>query len=75
VFSALSPGEYKIGGLLEGYTMPSSLPPVRVHSKGCAEVPLPLQLDRTVSGRVLIKDGLPASGVTVEAVPAAAALR
>jgi hypothetical protein len=44
-------------------------PLIQAHSKGCAEVPLPLQLDRTVSGRVVTKDGLAASGVTVEAVP------
>jgi hypothetical protein len=42
---------------------------VRVHSKGCAEVALPLQLDRVVSGLILGKDGRPAAGVTVEAVP------
>ena len=58
-----------MGGSLEGYTIPSPLRPVKVHSKGCAEVALPLQLDRMVSGRILGKDGQPASGVTVEAVP------
>jgi hypothetical protein len=69
VFSNLPPGEYTVGGALEGYTIPSPLRPVRVHSKGCAEVAVPLQLDRVVSGRILGKDGRPAAGVIVEAVP------
>ena len=69
VFSGLPPGEYTVGGSLEGYVSAGNLRPVKVHSKGCAEVTLPLQLDRMVSGRVLGKDGQPAVGVTVEAVP------
>jgi hypothetical protein len=69
VFSNLPPGEYTVGGAIEGYTIPSPLRPVRVHSKGCAEVALPLQLDRVLSGRISGKDGRPAAGVIVEAVP------
>jgi hypothetical protein len=69
VFSGLQPGEYTIGGSLEGYVSAGNLRPVKVHSKGCAEATLGLQLDRTVSGLVLGKDGQPAVGVMVEAVP------
>ena len=69
IFSGLPPGEYRVDASLEGYVTLYELRPVQVHSKGCAEVPLPLQLDRTVSGRILTKDGLPAAGVTVEAAP------
>lgn len=69
VFSGLPPGEYSVDGSLEGYAIPGHLRPVKLHSKGCAEVALPLQLDRTVSGRIMGKDGQPAAGVTVEAVP------
>ena len=67
--SNLPPGGCTTEWTLEGYTIPSPLRPVRVHSKGCAEVALPLQLDRVVSGRILGKDGRPAAGVIVEAVP------
>jgi hypothetical protein len=69
IFSDLLPGEYKVDGSLEGYANLNQSRPVQVHSQGCAEVPLPLRLDRTVSGRIFAKDGLPASGVTVEVVP------
>ena len=53
----------------KGTSLPGNLRPVKVHSKGCAEVALRLQLDRRVSGRIIGKDGQPVSGVTVEAVP------
>jgi hypothetical protein len=69
IFSGLPPGEYRVDASLEGYVILDRLRPVQVHSKGCAEVPVPLQLDRMVSGRIFTKDGLPAAGVTVEAVP------
>jgi hypothetical protein len=69
IFAGLPPGLYKVDVTLEGYALPGQLPPVKVSPKGCAEVPLPLQLDRSVSGHVLTRDGLPASGVTIEAVP------
>jgi 5-hydroxyisourate hydrolase-like protein (transthyretin family) len=69
VFSGLPAGEYTVQASLEGYTAWHAAPPVRVHSKGCAEVAAPLQLDRVVSGRIFSKDGRPAPGVTVEAVP------
>ena len=69
VFSGLPPGEYAVGGSLEGYAITNQLRPVKVHAKGCAEVTVPLQLDRRVSGRIAGKDGQPVSGVTVEAVP------
>jgi hypothetical protein len=58
-----------VDGSLEGYATPDHVRPIQVHSKGCAEVPLPLQLDRKVSGRILTRDCLPAAGVSVEAVP------
>ena len=69
IFSNLPPGEYAVSGSLEGYTITSPLRPVKVHSKGCASVGMPLQLDRVVSGRIFDRGGQPASGVTVEAVP------
>lgn len=69
IFTGLPPGEYKVDASLEGYAIPYHFQPVQVHSKGCAEVLVLLQLDRTVSGRILTNDGLPASGVTVESVP------
>jgi hypothetical protein len=47
IFSGLPLGEYKIDGSLEGYTAPYHSPLIRAHSKGCVEVALPLQLDRT----------------------------
>jgi hypothetical protein len=69
IFSGLPPGEYKVDGSLDGYAIPNALRPVQVHAKGCAEFALPLQLDRTVMGRIFDKSGQPAPGVTVEAVP------
>jgi hypothetical protein len=69
VFSGLPPGGYRVDASLEGYATAMGLRPVQLHAKGCAEVGLPLQLDRHVSGRILTRDGLPAAGVTVEAVP------
>jgi 5-hydroxyisourate hydrolase-like protein (transthyretin family) len=69
VFAGLPDGEYKIAGSLEGYTTGYPLQAVQLHSKGCAEVALGLQLDRTVSGHILTIEGLPAPGVLVEAVP------
>ena len=69
VFAGLQAGEYTVAGSLEGYTVTNELRPVKVHAKGCAEVVVPLQLDRRVSGRIVGKDGQPVSGVTVEAVP------
>ena len=56
-------------GSLDGYNIPGPMRSVKVHAKGCATVALPLQLDRTVMGRIVDKSGLPAVGVTVEAVP------
>jgi hypothetical protein len=70
VFSGLPAGEYKVSGSLENYVVGNPLRPVRAHAKGCAEVPLPMQLDRTVTGRVLDPNGMPVAGITVEAVPA-----
>lgn len=69
VLSGIAPGEYKIAAGMEGYTTMHELRPIKVQAKGCAEVPVMLQLDRVVTGRVLTRDGLPASGVTIEAVP------
>ena len=69
VFSGLPPGEYRVDGSLEGYAIAGAFRPIQVHAQGCAEVALPLQLDRMVSGSILAKDGRPAPGVTVEAVP------
>jgi hypothetical protein len=71
-FENLAPGEYNIGIALDGYSLISPVPPVRVHAKGCADVALLLQLDRVVTGTVFTRAGMPASGVTIEAVPARA---
>lgn len=68
VFAGLPPGVYKVDATLEGYSPPDHIPPVEVRPKGCAEVPFPLQLARRVTGQILTKDGLAASGITVEAV-------
>ena len=67
-FAGLPEGEYTVDTSLAGFTILDHRS-VKVLSKGCAEVGLPLQLDRTVSGRIFAKDGAPAAGVTVEAVP------
>jgi len=67
-FRELPPGEYRVAASYEGYAPLTELPPVRVHRKGCAEVPLPMTLDRRVSGVVRTSDGQPAPGVTVECV-------
>ena len=69
VFGGLPPGEYSVAATLDGYMMPDRPRPVRVHAKGCAGVPVKLRLDRMVTGRILTRDGLPAAGVAVEAVP------
>jgi hypothetical protein len=69
VFRELTPGEYRVTASREGYAALTELRPVRVHSKGCAEVPLPMRLDRRISGIVRTRDGQPAPGVTVECVP------
>jgi 5-hydroxyisourate hydrolase-like protein (transthyretin family) len=69
VFGGLPPGEYKIGVALEGYSLNSPVPRVKLHAKGCAEVGLPLQLDRVVTGMVVTREGLPAAGVRIEAIP------
>jgi hypothetical protein len=68
IFAGLPPGEYRVAGSLESYVGPDQVRPAKVHAKGCAEVPLPMRLDRKVTGRVVHKDGSPAVGVTVEAV-------
>ena len=70
-FRALQPGEYNINAAAEGYRL-SSPPvlPIKLHPKGCADVPLWLQLDRSVTGRVVATDGSPVAGVRVEAVRA-----
>lgn len=69
VFGGLPPGEYRVAASLEGYVPVTELPPVRVQAKGCAEVPLPMRLDRRVRGIVRTSDGQPAPRVTVEGVP------
>jgi hypothetical protein len=69
IFTGLPDGQYKVAGSLEGYITGYPLQAVQVHSKGCAEVLLGLQLDRTVSGHILTMEGVPAPGVLVEAVP------
>ena len=69
VFGGLPPGEYRVAASLEGYASLTELLPVRVHTKGCAEVPLPMRLDRRVGGIVRTSDGQPAPGVTLECVP------
>jgi hypothetical protein len=69
-FPDLPAGEYKVAATLPGYTLQTELRPVMLHDKGCAEVPVFLQLDRAISGRVLTSSGVPAPGVLVEAVRA-----
>ena len=69
IFGGLPPGVYRVAALLEGYVPLTELSSVRVHAKGCAEVPLPMRLDRRVSGIVRTSDGQPAPGVTIECVP------
>jgi hypothetical protein len=68
VFAGLPPGEYRVEGSLEGYVGPEPFSAVQVYTKGCAEVPLALTVDHRLTGRVVHKDGRPASGVTIEAV-------
>lgn len=70
VFGDMPPGEYRIAATLPGYALQHDLRPIKLHDKGCAEVPLRLQLDRVVSGRIVTNDGVPASGILVEAVRA-----
>jgi hypothetical protein len=43
VFRDLPAGEYTVEAMLNGYVATHQLPAVTVRSKGCAEVPLPLQ--------------------------------
>lgn len=69
VFSGIPAGEYTVHASLEGYTLAYPAQPVRVHLKGCAEIGVPLQLNRVVSGHVFTKDGRPAFGAMIEAVP------
>lgn len=69
VFGGLSPGEYRVQFFADGYGVAWPLSNVKLHAKGCAEVGLPLRVDRVVTGTVTTKDGLPASGVHIEAVP------
>jgi len=69
IFSHLPPGEYQVSAKLDGYTTSMPVPPVKLHAKGCAEIPVALRLDRVVTGRLLTKDGMPAGGVVIEAVP------
>ncbi|HYR90903.1 MAG TPA: carboxypeptidase regulatory-like domain-containing protein [Terriglobia bacterium] len=62
----LPPGEYKVRAELDGY-FPSDRT-VQLHSKGCAEVPFFMALDRRISGIVTTKEGLPAAGVEIQVV-------
>ncbi len=63
VFAGLQPGEYTIGGSLEGYVSTGNLRPVKVHCQGlCGGHRCGLQLDRLVSGLIVGKDGQPAVG-------------
>ena len=68
MFNNLPPGEYQVSAKLDGYTSSMPLRPVKLHAKGCAEVPVALRLDRVITGRLLTKGGLPAAGLIVEAV-------
>lgn len=64
-FHGLPPGEYKVSGDLEGYFPLERA--LKLHAKGCAEVLMPMALDRRITGRVFTKDGQPAPGVVVQA--------
>jgi 5-hydroxyisourate hydrolase-like protein (transthyretin family) len=70
VFSDIPAGEYTVVASLSGYVVQNELRLVKLHDKGCAEVPVSLQMDRIISGRVITNDGVPASGILVEAVRA-----
>ena len=69
-FVDLPPGEYSVSAAFYGYTLNQPLAPVKLHAKGCANVELPLQLDRVVAGKVVSRDGRPMQDVLIEAVPA-----
>jgi hypothetical protein len=67
-FAGLQPGEYTVQWASDGYR--SGNRNVQIHSKGCAEVPVTMLLDRRILGRVLTRVGLPAAKVMIEMLPA-----
>lgn len=69
VFSDLPPGEYLVSAVLSGYVGADVPRPVTVRPKGCAEVMIPMRVDRRITGQLRSLDGQPAAGVTVDLVP------
>jgi hypothetical protein len=65
--SGLTAGEYKVHADLDNHFPVDRT--VKLHAKGCVEVPIYMALDRRIQGRVLTKDGLPAAGVAVAVRP------
>lgn len=66
----LPPGQYAVTAAARaGYVAELPQAPVELVDKGCAVVRLPLRLDRRVVGRVVTREGVPAPGVEVQAVP------
>lgn len=67
VFSELPPDSYKVGAASSGYWAGSPVN-VLVPSKGCADVPINLNVDRAITGRLLDQFGRTVPNVTVELV-------
>lgn len=68
-FLKLPPGQYKVTGTNAGYVIPHAVPVIQVVAKGCADVMMPMELDRKITGQVRNDAGLPASGVVIKVIP------
>jgi hypothetical protein len=66
-FASLQRGTYSISAEAEGY-FPAQRQ-VEIPAKGCAEVRMPMMLDRRIQGRVLTSDGRAAAGVQIQVRP------
>lgn len=64
-FVDLEPGSYRTDASLTGYVLPSLPTPVNIPAKGCAEVWIPMAVDRQVRGRVVDEQGRPAATLTI----------
>jgi hypothetical protein len=67
-FGGLAPGRYQVRASLEGYVVAMPANVMELHAKGCGEVPIGMQVDRRITGRVMDDQGRPASRVTIEVV-------